>query len=519
MKINKIINVFILFVVLFAACGKGHYDLDNVQGVALEGEVLTPLASGNYTIMEMIERFGSEGVVSIDDAGGMVYHYSYEHENAVSGNELLSFRDTVIYETWPLPVIPLQLSSASTDTTLNYSLKMELRSDCINVFSARIKSGKMRFKIGFGNAAVQVREFRIHCPEIRDSQGNEFWCAMLQGAENIEFDFTGFYIFTQEANTLHFEFQMDASINPSSHPNGSLEFRLSLDDLSVSWMQGWMETHTSYSQIVTDFNIFSDNVSGSIELEDVELRLYMLNGFNVPARLVVDTAEIAGPDFATIQFFESLPQVIDIDYSPAYEEVFHRTLAGVIGRQGSIATITSNFILNPDGLTDRITVFDTCSVAVRADVDIPLSFTANEVHYLDTVELYLSENLSENLPMLQSPEWIKKLTLELNMVSNLPLDLEGRIFMYDTENEEIIDILTDSFLLISASMDGQPVQRAINIEVTGDRIGKLLKSNRMILDFGLDTQAREVELNANQFVSFSAKCRVEYDGNLKLKND
>jgi hypothetical protein len=131
----------------------------------------------------------------------------------------------------------------------------------------------------------------------------------------------------------------------------------------------------------------------------------------------------------------------------------------------------------------------------------------------------LSENLSETLPMLQSPEWIKKLTLELSLISNLPLDLEGRLLVYDAENEEVTDILTDDFLLISASMDGQPVQRTMSIELTGERIKKMLQSNQMILDFGLDTQAREVELNANQILRLLAKCRVEYDGNVIIKNN
>ena len=519
MKIRRIISVFAVLAVLSGACGKGHYDLDNVQGVALEGEVLLPLVGANYTIMEMMERFGIDSVVSFDGSGGMVYHYSYVHDNAVSGDELLSFRDTELYESWPLSTLPLQQLTAPIDTTVNYSLTVQLHSDYINVLSARVKSGKMRCKIGFGNAAVQIKGFRIHCSEIRDSQGNEFWYSMPQGADNMELDFTGFSFQTEEANTLHFDFQIEARLNPSSHPSGNLVFRLNIDDLAVSWMQGWMKTHTSYSQIVTDFNVFSDNVSGTLELNDVELRVYMRNGFNVPARLVVDTAEVAGPDFATIQLFESLPQVIEMDYSPAYEEIFYRSMSGVIGAHGAIATATSNFILNPDGLTNRITVADTCSVAVKADFGFPLSFTANEVHYIDTIEMNLSENLSETLPMLQSPEWIKKLTLELSLTSNLPLDLEGRIFVYDAENEEVTDILTDDFLLISASMDGQPVQRTMSIELTGERIKKMLQSNQMILDFGLDTQAREVELNANQILRLLAKCRVEYDGNVKLKNE
>ena len=519
MKIKKLIIVFALLAVLFGACGKGHYDLDNVQGVALEGEVLVPVASGNYTIMEMMERFGIDSLITFSATGGMQYHYSYEHKNAVSGHELLHFRNENLYKSWSLPEIALQTLASPIDTVIHYSHTLVLQSDHINVFNALVKTGKIYFKLGVANAAVQVRRFRIHCPEITDRQGNEFWCEILQADEGLEVDLNGYSFQTEEPNTFHFDFRLEVRLNPSTLPAGKVEFMMQVEDLTVSEMLGWLEPHNSYSEIVTDFDIFPDNVMGTLELEDVELRLQMRNGFHVPTRLVIDTAEVTGFDFETIQIFEVLPQVIEMDFSSSYVEIFHRSMAGVIGAHGAIAKATSTFTLNPNGLTDRITVADTCSVAVRADVDIPLSFTANEVHYLDTVIMNLSENLSGTLPMLESPEWVKKLTLELNLTSNIPLDLEGRIMMYDAENDEITDVLVDDFILISASFDGQPVERSVSIEVTDERIGKMMQANRMILDFGVDTQAREVELTPNQFLRFFAKCKVEYDGNVKLKSE
>ena len=514
--------VIVFFLALAAlrcgSCNKDHYDLNNVQGVDMEGEVLLPIASGRFTIMQMMERFGIDSVITFENNGEMMYHYTYEHKGAITGNELLHFRDEDVSESWPLPAIALQMLTAPIDTTVRYSQSVEMHSDHINVYSAKVKTGKIRCRVGFSSSAVQVRRFRIHCPEITAGQGNELLCEIPQGDDYVEIDMEGFSFQTDEANTFHFDFQLDARLYPSVGNVGSMDFMLRIDELTVSEMTGWIEPHNSYSRIETEFDLFPDNVMGTIDLEDVDLRLSMRNGFDLPARLVVDTAEVTGEGFAPIQLFESLPQVIELDNTPAYEVIFHRTMDGRIGSHGAIATATSNFILNPDGLTNRITVADTCSLAVKADVDIPLSFTVNEVHYFDTVIFNLSENLSGSLPMLESGDWIKKLTLDLDLTSNIPLDLEGRILMYNSENGEVMDILADNVVLVSASLDGQPVNHSVSIEVTNDRIERMMKSDRMILDFDVDTQAREIDLNANQFLHFFVKCKVGYDGIIDIKS-
>lgn len=517
MNYKKLFGCFALLVVL-VSCSKNRYDIDNVQAVQAEGTLLLPIASGDFTIMEMIERFEMDSMITFTESGNMTYHYSYEHEDAVSGAELLSFKDFELSETWPIDLPNLAALLGPIDTVVHFNKTITLESEHINVFSALAKSGKLRCGIGFGTNAIQLTSLSVHSSEITNAQGGELWAIMDENTGFVEVDLRNMHFDTEEANTLNLDFHVGLRLRPSLQPLGNTHYEISIDDLKLSEMRGWVEPYSTSSRIVTNFDVFPENVSGNLELEDVQLYLFLRNGFRLPAKLVVDTAEVSGEGFDPISVFETMPQVVEMGFAPEFEQVFHRTMAGRICAHGAIATATSDFIMNPDGLTDIVTVADTCSVAVRADVELPLSFTVNEAHYFDTVILNLSENLSADMPLLQS-DMIKKLTLDLDLTSNIPLDLTGSVLMFDNESGQVTDVLADNIVLVSTSADGQPVSHTVTIEVTDDRIRHIMESNRLILDFDVDTQAREAVLNANQYLRFYVKAKIEYDGIMELKNE
>ena len=157
-----------------------------------------------------------------------------------------------------------------------------------------------------------------------------------------------------------------------------------------------------------------------------------------------------------------------------------------------------------------VTLSDTCSIDVRVDVEVPFAFRVDNVSYLDTVEM--------NLSQLELPDLIERLTLELSFVSTLPLNMTGRFYMYDSENDVITgELLTDA-QLIQASFDGQPTTTNVSIDITEEKMEGVLNSDRIIMIYNLDTDAHDVKLNINQMLEIFMKARVKYDGVVEFKN-
>ena len=57
MRNHKLLVIVALTVVMLSSCKKEHYDMSNVNGINAEGEVLLPIGSSSFTIMDLMNKF------------------------------------------------------------------------------------------------------------------------------------------------------------------------------------------------------------------------------------------------------------------------------------------------------------------------------------------------------------------------------------------------------------------------------------------------------------------------------
>lgn len=509
MKNTKLLWLTLLLGLLFGACNKNRLDFDHFQGVALEGEALLPLAHSSYSVMDLMERFQIDSVITATSSGNMFYHYSYEHLNGVTGDDFMFFSnasyDQHFYFSTPFPLF----FPNPIDTMVQLRQTVVLESEHIYVKQAIVKSGTFGFGVLCNIGTVQRVVIRSN--EIRDADGNVFQYVYTPEEGNACIDLTGFQWESAEENSLDFDFEVHLSLQGLVSNDLELHAQTVASNVALSWMTGRVEPYVSRNVIDTVFNLFPDNVMGNLIIEDIDVHLKMRNTFGMASRLVVDTTLIWGPDMAQISVFDPMPLVIDMEYSPEFQEVYNAYLTGVICTHGGQAYSSSSFVLNPEASTDWVTVDDTCSLSAHLDAIIPFDFLIDDVHYLDTVNMMLTE--------LDSPEWIKKLTLELTLNSTLPFRLDGGFYMYDSEQDEVTDILLQNATLLEASYDGQTKTTMVVLEITENRLQNVLRSDQIILDLAVDTEAHGVSLNVNQTLGFFVKAKVEYDGNVEFDNE
>lgn len=502
MKSRRLLFALASLALAFASCNPNQYNFDNFQGVHADGEMYLPIAHGDYTVSDLMQRFEIDSLIDYDPSGNMSFNVFLEQMGIIKGEEMLRFDDVSSDEHFVFSFPWKGRALMSIDTVFNLRQTIRLESEDIRVLSATMKSGVFDFiaSTNFG----EIRKIDITSPEIKDAQGNEYEFVYDPQLGINGFDLAGLRYETNETNTLNFNYKVYVSIQNVVLPEYCFDFHVSGTDLALGEMRGYINPYDIRTRIDTAFSVFPDNMSGMMAVENAVVTLSERNTFGMGASLVIDTAMVWGDGIDPFFLLDPLPLEIEVRPATDFVEVFHQALDGRLDAQAGAIYLTSDLIVNPEGTMEQVSVTDASTIDMRVNVNVPFDFSIDDVHYTDTVNMRLSE--------IQSPEWIKKLTLELLFTSTVPFNLMGRFQMIDTEHNEITYTLLDDATLIAASYDGQPTVTEVTIEIDGVRMADVMRSDRIILDFGIDSDGRNIVLNADQGLRFYLKAKVEYDG-------
>ena len=502
MRYNKTLLVLFMIAALLASCVKNSYDVTQVNSVDVDGELLLPIASKSFTMMDMMARFHLDSLVNSSETGELFYNYSFEDNGAVMGHRLLRFKDLSYTEHYAFDNPFFSLQPQITDTMISFQKTIVFDSDHISALEAVMKSGHLGFQMvsNMGNLSRVV----LRSEDIKDSAGNDFVFDELVQANAFGFDLENLHYLTDTANTLTFRYYLYYNYVPSTDPELFVDINIQGENISMHSMRGFVETYGNRNQIDTTFSLFPDNITGTLDVQGVSMKIYERNTFPLAARLVVDTALVMGDGLMSYSIFEPMPLVVEMPSQDAFSEVFSQSLHGKINASGGKTYASTDFIVNPAGVNEMVTVDDTCSIDVRVDVSIPFAFKADHVQYVDTVNMKLSQ--------LNIPDVIESITLELTFISTIPLNLYGQFYMYNSESQTIMDVLVSDAQLIQASFDNQPTMTTAVIDITEERVENVLCSDRIIMVYAVDTDAHEVQLNANQELNLSVKAKIKYNG-------
>lgn len=492
---------------LLASCLKDHYDVGNVHGVNAEGEVLFPIGSGSYSVMELMQRFQIDSVLVFDASGNMSYDYYYEQFGVVKGEKLLRFNDLNYNEHFAFANPHPEIYTHPVDTMVSYSHTITFEAEHIGVVLAWMRTGHLDFTIGSNIGTA--RRVVIRSSDIKDAEGHSLELDLPVDEGTFSFDLDGMRYLTDSPNTLDLSYDLYFTVSGTTAPELYLDIDIVGKDFAIREMTGYVERYGIRSKVDTTFILLPDHLSGKVKVNDVGITLSERNTFGIGARLVVDTAEVNCEGIAPYSLFQPIPLAIDMPEQHAFMAIYGQSISGEVSSNGGRAYVSSDFIINPEGMSELVSVSDTCEIDVRVDVSFPLAFRADEVRYRDTVGLKLDE--------VSMPEWVKKLTLEITFNSTIPFDLHGRFMAYNTVSGMATDVFLGDVDLVAASYDGQPNKSTIAIEVTDERLQAVLQSDKLILDLGLDTDGHDIKLNASQGLDYYLKAKVEYDGIVELE--
>lgn len=501
MKIKYLIVSAALFSLLFASCNKNHYDVTHVHGVNGGGELLLPVASASFTVADMMERFELTDMVNWTESGDMSLSFSYESDGVIKGSELLKFND--MNHSWhesfvnPLPItLPYGI-----DTVVRFQQRVDFQSDNIRVKQAEMKSGRFEFTVASNMGNMQ--HVVLHSSSIKDADGNDFLLDVPVMGNTFSFDLAGLNYDSDIPNAVDFDAEILFRFTGSQDATLYYDVNLTGRDLLIREMRGYVDAYSSHNYIDTTFTIFPNHLEGLMGVEGVKVSISERNTFGIGAHLIVDTAMMYNDGMAPYSIFDPLPLTVNIPPQEQLGEVFNQLVNGRINVYGGRVYLASTFVVNPDGLSQLVSVSDESVIDTQIDVELPFSFKLDDIRYIDTLDLDLSS--------IGMPEMIERLTMELAFASTMPLNLRASYYTYDSESGRITDTLLANSELIAASFDGSPKTTEVALVVDENRIDNVMHSDRIIMSCKLDTEKNNVKLNAKQKIDLSLKVKAEYN--------
>ena len=493
--------VVALFVV---SCKKDHYDVSNVHGVNAEGEVLAPLASASFSVKDLMERFGLLDLLFWSADGDLALHYTMQMDSILEGSEILRFNDSVYEEQYTYPNPYPATQPPYLDTVLSFERTITFESEHVFVREGYIKSGHLEFNME--SNAGDVRHVVLRSSNLKDAAGHDLVLDTPIQDNAFVIDLSGLRYFADEANTLTFNCEVTVGAQVTAEPELYVKYNIKGHNVAFREMRGFVERYSIRDRVDTTFTLFPGLIDGQLGLEDVRLKLTERNTFPMGARFVVDTLTLWSNENAPISILAPLPLPIEMPPAMQYEEALNKVVNFQMSADGGHFLASGDYIINPENVTEMVTLLDTNRIDLCADLEIPFSFKVGDVRYVDTVNM--------NLANLEVPELIKELTLELTFNSVLPFHLNASFYMFNSETGMITDTLLGDSKVIKASFDGKPVTTEVKLVVDEDRVENVLHSNRIIMSYKLDTENHNLHLNINQKLDLSVKGRAKYKGDV-----
>lgn len=504
---KKLVLFLACFAFLLTSCSK-RYDFDNVDGVAVDGELLLPLASASYSLEGLMNRFHIDTLMVFDEDGGMHFMIDYDLEDVVDGKNILCFKDIDVDAEFSIPNPYPVVLPEPVDTTLMFSQTITLESEYISVLMAEIRSGRFDFEIS--SNILGLNRVVVRSSEIKDTDGNDMCLDYNPSAGHNGLDLADLRYESDAENTIILNYEVSFTAHDFTAPELTFGVILHVTNLRVREMMGRVTGYASRNAFDTTFHLFPNKVDGVAGICNARIKLMERNGFEMAARLSVDTAMVSGEGVPAYNIFAQMPTIIDIPKSLEFTEVFDESVHGNLNMVSNYAYASGMFALNPDGMSDIVYVNDTSTIDVKISADIPCAFNVQDVFYSDTVNLSLSE--------INYPDLVEEIDLDLDFLTDMPFNFGANVLMYDSQNQIITDTLVSN-AAIQGSFDGTKKASQIVVKITEGRVNKVMNSDHIILDFSLDTEARDVVLNLKQSLGFAAKATVKYNGNVELPKD
>ncbi len=520
---KKVILLLSILTITFFSCRK------ELEKPSWDTQILAPLVNASMNINNLLP----DSILQANADSSMKIVFRNDIFN-LSMDTLFQIPDTIIKNGYNIPLSttlnPGQtvLNNVTTETT--YQIQdAQLR-------TATIKSGFVNYKIKSKIHEITDFVYSIPCAK---KNGVPFSINVsvpaavgsTPGVYNQTFDLSGYVIdltgiANNKVNTIYTS--LTASISPLGQPvalvpSDSLIIENKFYDVIPYYAKGYFGNNTiNIGPETTNFTLFERITDGTIQLEDVNLNLYIENPIGLDARVFINNLKsINSRTGNTINLSNSIiGSPININRAaesggniyPTYANFPLTTsnsnikpmIENLPDKFGYSMQIITNPLGNISGSNDFIYIDRL--LKARLDMEIPLSLVASNLTLTDTIDFNIASSDGE--------QNIHSGTITLFANNGFPFDAGLQIYTLNENN-----VVTDSLFAYANTIDEAPINSSLR--ATGKKLTKIvipISESRMNLLFNTPKVVLKAKFNTSAQPQY-IKIYSDYSLDVKLVGD
>jgi len=493
MRIEKNIYGFLLFLLVFS-CKK------EITRPSWEVDVSVPVIFSSMGIENLIP----DSLLSSDSNGevSLVFNQSVFKLNL---DTLLNLPDTTVTDTFSIPVpfpsLNINPGQAIISTTENKRFDL----NDIELSYVKIRSGQTSFFISSTISQPTIYEYTI-TNALKNGQPFHFTINVPAGTQanpsivNGIYDFDGYELdlrgdtgneYNKYKTIIKVSLDPDA-IATTVYNSDQVIVKNTFTNLRPSYAEGYFgsqEIDVPYEETVFDF---LQNISGTLDLNQVDIDFEIINGIGIDATAKIDTLKSVNTrngnevllnhsfignsiniNRATNTGTTSIPSLysINLNNGNSNTDLFLENLPNKIGTSmGILVNPMGNISGHHDFLYDDKT-FD-----VRVKAEIPLDIIASGLTLSDTIELNIENENTDN---------INHGVLHVFANNGFPFSSELQLYLLNDAGN-IIDSIVNPNLIYSAYTNSSQIVTAtretrLDINLTQSQIEHLVNTKRILI--------------------------------------
>lgn len=506
MNIRKIL-IFISLLVLCTSCKDNLFNFD-IHHVEADGEWGIPVYNDAIHVDKLLNKLDSVKFLQVGDDGTLIFVMNAELDKLLSVKNVIKFPEKSFEKSGTIPIT----FSKNIQLNIPQLITANLNTDEYFLKSVTLNSGQIT--ISFDITSLQIPyTATISAGNILNEYGDSLSITLNNNQTTSTIDLNKFTLRTGENGDIVFSAKLNidiSNLNPSVIATlSSIDYHcvVSIKDLEIKNIVGQFKpvsgniTHKigfsfPMDKLHIDGILFSNphitilGKNGLCQCNGTINQLAFFNAAGQTSPIILSAQNFSAPlspdNYATLFELQNTP----FQYNSSFDSI----------------KLDCGFVINPDGLSaGDIYISDASTIDLKANMEIPANLSIDNAVYKDTTDNALRTNIDPTL--INS---IESVTLRVAIVNDLPFDVVPEITFLNSSTQESHRLDLGGLQIHGAYNNVPNYQQPVFVELNGEVAQKVVKSDKLILNFSINTMGHQVSVNTAQYIHPSIGAKIKY---------
>lgn len=473
---NSLLAVLLVLIAVAAvSCKKKQ-----VNKIAVNNQIAISLFHDTITIREILGDMDSTATswLRVNEDGTLSAYYSDSIMGAINAKDFLSDLPVVDINTTTGFTMPMFDPLNNHDTVIDSPrfMTFPFHYDGFEIENVVLRRGVLDFSFEVQPRIEVFKQMEIYSNQLISPSGEPLSIVVDSDNGHQHLDLSNYQI-VPENDTVVMGARITIHVESGVYSGGYYECTMSggLDNVMFKTVYAIVTKPLDSlfsDQVAIDYGI--NGLSGNIDVPSPNIGVTYRNTFGFGAVTDINTLEFYSGK--TGQYTPLISDHINLNIEPTNGE-YHKF--NVTGFEPMLHFDDGyNRLDFAGGVTmalpgEHISISDTSTVDIIADVDLPLSFSITDLRYTDTVAISLGNDVNVQ-------NYLDEIDFFIDYTNTVPVQVEMQgLFL---RNNQVIDSLFDGGGTILYNQPG-----SLQCIITDQKMRNVMRANKMILRLGLTT--------------------------------